>query len=194
MGVEHPFHTKHPIIVKSARSAFECKRNVNYVDLDWCDVKGFVHWSQIVPLIQNLRPFNHIAKITVVFPYRLYGAPLLPNTQCAVTVHGAVSEVKGGDYSWGSKLLLHCQPCLSTLLCNCAVPVWEKEECCGSQNSSQQPCNADPITSYSTSFPGSTFRLATAGKAPIIMMAPPHQCSMNNRVGFQEKQRCYWWH
>lgn len=34
-------------------------------------------------------------------------------------------------------------------------------------------------------FPGSTFRIATAGKAPVIMMAPPHQCSMHNMVGFQ---------
>lgn len=60
VGTRHPFHSKHPIIVKSAWSAFKCKRNVSYVR--WRHV--WMHWNTTCDFIMALLKNHFITGLT----------------------------------------------------------------------------------------------------------------------------------
>lgn len=94
VGTRHPFHSKHPIIVKSAWSAFECKRNVNYVRRRYV----WMHWNTTCDFIMAVLKNHFITGLT---------AHLFCPAH-SVYWHSAWcwAGVKGGDYTWGSVLLL----------------------------------------------------------------------------------------
>lgn len=73
VGARHPFHSKHPIIVKSAWSAFEFKRNVSYVHRRHVRMHRNTTYDFIMALLKKS------------LYHRPYSTFVLPSTQCVLT-------------------------------------------------------------------------------------------------------------